>query len=185
MADLPIPLNPGETVLRESDAVYPKNSLLGLGYNAVFGRLWLTDQRLVFRGTLLGQTLVFPLSHVTSAMPTERSIKTASVSVGGADAWTQWSSLMKVEFDGHAREYFAVKDMAGWTEGILAARAKAPEMPYTTTPNTRPGVETTGGQLVLWFGGVVGLMCLGFACCAGLTTFGPMLLVLIGGGSSK
>ena len=47
MADLPIPLNPSERVLLDSESVYPRTSLLGLGYNAIFGHLWLTNQRLV------------------------------------------------------------------------------------------------------------------------------------------
>jgi hypothetical protein len=89
---------------------------------------------------------------------------------------------MRVEFDGSAREYFAVKDMAGWTEDILAARSKAPPLDYTTMPNTRPGVETTFGQIALWVGGALLLMCLGFACCTGLTMFGPAILALLGGG---
>jgi len=184
MTDLPIPLNPGEAVLRESEAVYPKNSMLGIGYNAVFGHLWLTDQRLIFHGTILGQTRAYPLSHVTDVTPTDRQIKTAGVSVDVA-SFTKWSSLLRVEFDGKAREYFAVKDMAGWTEGILAAKSKAPQLAYTTLPNTRSGVETTGGQLVLWFVGAAAGICLLFTCCVVVTLFSPSILALIGNSGGK
>lgn len=182
MTDLPVPLNPGEAVLKEAEAVYPKNSLLGLGYNPVFGHLWLTDQRLIFHGTIFGQTRIYPLSRVVNAAPTERQIKTAGVSVGGADVFTQWSTLTLVEFDNGGREYFAVKDMAGWTEGILAAKVKAPPLDYVVAPNTRPGVETTFGKILLWFGGFAVALCVTFACCSTLTLFSPAIFGLVGGG---
>lgn len=185
MADLPVPPNPGETVLMDVEAVYPKNSLLGFGYNPVFGHLWLTGQRLIFRGTAFGHILAFPLSHVKGASATQRQIKTSGASVDGTPMFTGSSTVMVVNFDNGGREYFAVKDLAGWSEGIRAAQSKAPPLDYTAMPNRRPGVESSPGQLLLWFGGVVALMCVSLVCCAGLFTFLPVILTLLSGSGGK
>lgn len=182
MSDLPDPLNAGEAVVREAEAVYPRNSWLGLGYRPVFGRLCLTNTRLIFQGTTLEQTLVFPLCCVVSARPTSRTIRTGKASEAGLAAFTQRSTLMVIEFDDGGREYFAVKDLAGWTQGILAARTAAPPMDYVTFPNRRPGVETTFGQIVLRVSSAALAVCLGLACCSALLLVSPSLLALLNGG---
>ncbi len=182
MPDLPVPLNSGESVWMDTEAIYPRNSLLGIGYNPVLGHLWLTNQRLVFKGTILGQTFAFPISRVTHAAPTQRQIKTSGAKPEGFAAFMNTSTLMVVEFDNGGREYFAVKDLAGWSEVILTARAKAPPLDYTSTPSRRSGVETGLGQAALWFGGAVALLCVGFACCVGLITLMPTILSSLNGG---
>jgi len=183
MAELPIPLSPGESVLTDAEAVYPKTSLLGFGYNAVFGRLWLTGHRLIFRGTIFEQILVFPVSRVTNAAPTERQIKTGGAKLDGFTSFMSFSTLMVVEFDNGGREYFAVKDLAGWSEAIKDAQRKAPLMEYAINPSRRPGVEAGFGQLMVWFAGAAALMCVGFVCCSGLTLALPFILALVGSGS--
>jgi hypothetical protein len=60
MTTFPLPLNADETILRTDEhAAHVKNNLLGLGYNVIYGTLWLTDQRLVFRSALLASTLSY------------------------------------------------------------------------------------------------------------------------------
>lgn len=181
MSDLPIPLYPGETVLKETDAVYPKTTWPGLGYRLVFGRLWLTSGRLVFQGPSLDGPLVFPLSRVVDAAPGERRIRTRGISAE-ADAFTQTTTLMRVAFDDGGREYFAVKDIAGWADGIALARREAPPLAFTTLPGRRSGVETTTGQVVLWLvGGSLGLCAAGM-CCVTLFLFSPAILALMNQG---
>ena len=179
MPDLPVPLNPNERVLLDSEAVYPRTSLLGLGYNAIFGHLWLTNQRVVFRGPLVGQILSHPLSHVINAEASDRQIKTSGATIEGFAAFMTTSSLMVITFDNGGREYFAIKDIAGWAAAIVRAGPEAPPLEYTSMPSRRPGVETGPKELVLWFGGVVAAMCLAGTCCAGLTFGAPFLVVLL------
>jgi hypothetical protein len=179
MPALPVPINPNEYVVLDSEAVYPRTSLLGLGYNAIFGQLWLTNQRLVFRGTLMGQILDLPLSRVTGAEASDRQIKTKGAKIEGFAAFMTTSSLMVITFDSGGREYFAVKDIAGWTAAILRARPKAPPMEYVSMPSRRPGVEAGVMDLVLWFGGAVAVVCLAGMCCSALTFGAPYLYVLL------
>src|SRR5258706_4141729 len=109
MTDLPIPLNPNERVLLDSEGVYPRTSLLGLGYNAIFGHLWLTNQRLVFRGTLMGQILDLPLSRVTGAEASDRQIKTKGAKIEGFAAFMTTSTLMVISFDNGGPEYMVAQ----------------------------------------------------------------------------
>jgi len=185
MSEQPIPLSPGESVMMDSEAVYPKTSRLGFGYNAVFGHVWLTNQRIIFRGTIFGQMLIFPVSHVTHAAPTERQIKTSSVNLPGFAAFMNFSTLMVVAFDNGGREYFAVKDLAGWSEAIMRAKQEAQPMDYAAMPSARPGVEAGVGRLLLWFGGVAALICVSFVCCSGLTFAMPIILSALGSGNSQ
>ena len=179
MLDLSISLNPNERILISSEAVYPRTSLFSLGYNAIFGRLWLTNQRVVFRGPLEWQILDLPLSRVTSAEASERQIRTKGGEMEGFAAFMTTSTLMAIHFDNGGREYFAVKDIAGWSDAILRARPEAPPMAYVSMPSRRPGVETGPKELALLFGGAVAAMCLAGTCCAGLSVGAPFLLVAL------
>jgi hypothetical protein len=179
MTDLPVAQNPGESILKEAEAVYPRSRALALGYRAVFGRLWLTDQRLIFRGAASGGVLSLPLGHVVDAAPSERTMRTAQRG-DETGAFTPVSTLMVVTFDNGGREYFAVKDLAGWTDSIQAAQSKALPLPYSDRPRRWQGVETSFGRLVLWLGGAALLMCSGLICCLTFAPLFPALLAVLG-----
>src|SRR5215211_3246349 len=66
MTTFPLPLNAEETILKTDDqAAHVKSGMLG--YNVIYGTLWLTDQRLVFRSALLATTLSYPLRRLAGA----------------------------------------------------------------------------------------------------------------------
>lgn len=181
----PIDHVPGEISLKETDAVYPRNRWLGLGYRPTLGKLTLTNRRLIFKAAESQDGLAFPLAHIAGAEASGRTIRTAKIEADPLGSFTATSTLMLITFDDGGREYFAVKDLAGWTDSILAARKSAPPLDYTTIPNRRPGVETSFKQVVLWLAGLSALVCSASVCCSLALTFIPALLpfvALLGGG---
>src|SRR3954463_15501180 len=96
MPDFPLQANPDETILRsEEHAKHVKNSLLGIGYNVVYGTLWLTSQRIVFESFPLGNITAYPLAHVASAeaVPVNLSERTGRYSAN------TFSSALRLGFD--------------------------------------------------------------------------------------
>lgn len=179
---LPFALGERETVLRQDGSIALRNRFLGLGYRQVLGTLWLTNERLIFHGGTARGPLVFPLSRVSNAAVTDRQIKTDREGLNALTSFGDYSTLMRVDFDNGGREYFAVKDLAGWTEGILDARSRAPRMDYITTPNRRPAVEIGARQVMLWVLGAAGVICLGFACCSAAPVILPVVYAVLGSG---
>jgi hypothetical protein len=180
MADLSIQNSPGETVLRENEAVYARNKMLALGYRPVAGHLRLTSSHLIFLDSASGETRSYPLCHIIHAGPSDYHTRTAA---GSGDAFTQTSTLMRISFSDGGREYFAVKDIAGWTEAINTARGMAPIIAYTDLPNRRSGVETTSGQIIAMVAaGLVGL-CILMTCCATLILFSPVIIAMLNSGN--
>jgi hypothetical protein len=174
----PLPLNASETILKTDEhASHVKNNPLGLGYNVVFGALWLTDQRLVFRSAVLGSTLSYPLSRVASAARKEVRIwqKQSQYSSGSFDA------ALSIEFDNGGREYFITPagDLSAWAAAILSAKSAAPDLPFTQVPPARSAVEQGSRGLWVIIGIMAGIVLL-FLCtvfaCVGL----PFLLALFG-----
>ncbi len=176
MTTFPLPLNANETILKTDEhAAHVQNSPLGLGYNVIYGTLWLTDQRLVFRSALLASTLSYPLSRVADAARKEVSL---------SQKQTQYSSqsydaALSVEFDNGGKEYFLTEDLSAWAVAISSAKSAAPDLPFTQVAPTRSAVEQ--GSRGLWV--IVGIMAgiaLLFLCtvfvCVGL----PVLLALFG-----
>lgn len=178
MTTFPLPLNADETILKTDEhAAHVKNSPLGLGYNVIYGTLWLTDQRLVFRSAMLASTLSYPLSRVANAARKEVSLsqKQSQYSSQSYDA------ALYVEFDNGGKEYFLTPadDLSAWADAILSAKSAAPDLPFTQAPPARSAVEQ--GSRGLWV--IVGIMAgivLLFLCtvfaCVGL----PILLALFG-----
>jgi len=176
MTTFPLALNVDETVLKTDEhAAHVKNNPLGLGYNVIYGTLWLTDQRLVFRSALLASTLSYPLSRVASATRKEVSF---SQRQSGYSAQT-YEAALYVEFDNGGKEYFITNELSAWAAEILNARSTTPDLPFTQVPPTRSAVEQ--GSRGLWV--IVGIMagivllylCTVFACVAL-----PFLLALFG-----
>lgn len=154
-------LNPGEQIRRQGPAQHLMSNATGMGYNPVNGTLSITSQRILFRGYrprsryIAGGSFAaeYPISHVTNA-------EMVCMRVG----WSN-SHVLKLTFDHSGHEYFAVGDDDAWHMEVLAARPSAPNLPYTTLPSVRSGVEATGAErlrMVLYiFGGVMGCGVLG------------------------
>jgi len=172
----PLPLNAKETILKTDEhAAHVKNSPLGLGYNVIYGTLWLTDQRLVFRSALLASTLSYPLSRVADAARKDVSLSQRQSGYSSQ----KYDAALYVEFENGGKEYFLADDLSAWADAILSAKIAAPDLPFTQVPPTRSAVEQ--GSRGLWV--IVGIMAgivLLFLCtvfaCVGL----PFLLALFG-----
>ena len=154
-----------------------KNTPLGLGYNVIYGTLWLTDQRLVFRSALLASTLSYPLSRVADAARKEVSLSQKQSQYSSQ----KYDAALDVEFEDGGKEYFLTPagHLSAWADAILTARSAAPDLPFTQVPPTRSAVEQ--GSRGPWV--IVGIMAgivLLFLCtlfaCVGL----PALLALFG-----
>jgi len=174
MTTFPLPLNGDETILQtDEQAAHLKNNLLG--YNVVYGTLWLTDQRLVFRSALLANTLSYPLSRVADAARKEVSLSQRQSPYSSQS----YDAALYVEFENGGKEYFLTEDLSAWATALLSARSAAPALPFTQVPPTRSAVEQ--GSRGLWvIAGILAGIVLLFLCtvfaCVGL----PVLLSLFG-----
>src|SRR5215213_1795179 len=131
MTTFPLPLNGDETILQtDEQAAHVKNNLLG--YNVIYGTLWLTDQRLVFRSALLANTLSYPLSRVADAARKEVSLsqRQSPYSSQSDDA------ALYVEFENGGKECFLTEDLSAWATALLSARSAAPALPFTQVTPT-------------------------------------------------
>jgi len=174
MTNFPLPLNPNETVLKTDEhAAHVRNN--ALGYNVIYGTLWLTDQRLLFRSALLGSTLSYPLSRVASAARREVSISQRQSRYSSQS----YDAALYVEFDNGGKEYFLADDLSDWAAALASAKSAAPNLPFTQMPPSRSAVEQ--GSRGLWvIGGIMAGIVLLFLCTA-VVCFGlPLLLALFG-----
>lgn len=180
MANFPLAFHPNETILNsDGKAAHAKNSLLG--YNVIFGTLWLTSQRIVFQAFPFGDILAYPLSHIVNASRKDVPIH-STVSAGDFASTTTYDAGLFVEFDNGGKEYFIVTEIDAWASAIREAKPKTPDLPYSQMPPRRSAVEE--GKRGLWvILGIMGGMVLLFLCmalaCLGL----PFILSLLGGGS--
>jgi hypothetical protein len=170
MSNFPLPLNANETVLKSDEkAAHVKDNLIG--YNVIYGTLWLTSQRVIFQPALFGSALAYPLSHIGKAVRAEVSLsrRTSQYSSQSYDA------ALYVEFDNGGKLYFIPEDIQAWASALLEAKALAPNLPFTQMPPRRSAVEE--GKRGLWIIlGVMGAIILLFICMA-ITCFGlPLLL---------
>src|SRR5215207_4689098 len=174
MTTFPLPLNAEETILKTDDqAAHVKSGMLG--YNVIYGTLWLTDQRLVFRSALLASTLSYPLSRVASAVRQEVSLSQRQSPYSAQ----RYDAALYVEFEGGGKEYFLTDDLSAWAEAILSARSAAPDLPFTQIPPARSAVDQ--GSRGLWvivaiIAGIVLLFLCTVLVCVGV----PALLALFG-----
>ena len=170
MTNFPLPLYPNETILKTDEhAAHVKNNVLG--YNVIYGTLWLTDQRLLFRSVLLGSTLSYPLRRIASAARKEVSISQKQTRYSFQD----YDAALYVEFDNSGKEYFLADDLSDWAAAIMSAKSTAPDLPFTQMPPSRSAVEEGGRGLLVLGGIMVGIVLLFFctlAMCFGL----PLLL---------
>lgn len=175
MNNFPLPLNAEETILNSDEkSVYVKNG--PLGYNVIFGTLWLTDQRLVFQDSLLGNSFAYPISRIAKALRVDKEIyyKTSQYTSHTYDA------ALYLEFDNGGKEYFIPQDIAGFAQAIQEAKVSAPSLPYTRTPPMKSAVE--GGNRGLWvILGIMGGIVLLFICTAIACLVLPTLLSMLAG----
>lgn len=133
----PYELNPGEQVVRSTDAMHLRTTLAKIGYNPLGGRAWLTNHRFHFKPTprrrQLGinyDAVAFPLSHLTGVelvyMKVQFNNRTA----------------LRLDFDTGGREYFVLTaNPEEWRESLLQAQALAPDLPYSKKPESGAAVE--------------------------------------------
>lgn len=171
MSQPPVPLYPGETVLREDDqAIHVKNNPIGIGYNVIYGTLWLTSQRIIFQSFPLGNILTYPLSRITNAARAEISVSHRAVRTPVYNRSAFFDAGLKLDFDNNGKEYFIPQDIAAWAQAILEAKAFAPALPYAQTPPLTSAVEQGNRNLRLIFG-VFAAVVLCFLCGIGGTLF--------------
>src|SRR6266498_1364698 len=178
MAKFPLPLNANETILKtDENSAHVKNNVLGIGYNVIYGRFWLTDQRIVFRSALLRSTLSYPLSRVAKAERVEVNISQRQSQY----SFRNYDAALYIEFDNGGKEYFLTPadDILDWVAAISSAKSMAPNLPFTQTPPSRSAVEQGSRGLGVIIGIMVGIgllfICTVFAC-VGM----PLLLSLFG-----
>lgn len=178
MTQFPLPLNTNETILKtDEDTAHVRNNVLGIGYNVIYGRLWLTDQRIVFKSALLGSTLSYPLSRVAKAERVEVNISHRQSQY----SFRNYDAALYIEFDNGGKEYFLTpaNDILDWAAAISNAKSTAPNLPFSQTPPSRSAVEQGSRGLGVIVGIMVGIGLL-FICtvlaCVGL----PLLLSMFG-----
>jgi hypothetical protein len=175
MKNFPLPLNANETILNSDEkSVYVKNSLLG--YNVIFGTLWITSQRLVFQDTIFGNSFAYPVKSIAKAQQSDVKIY---YKVSRYQSHT-YDVALYLEFDNGGKEYFIPQDIAGFAQAILDTKVSAPSLPYTRTPPLRSAVEQGNRGVWVIFGIMGGIVVL-FLCstCACLVL--PSLLSILGG----
>ena len=127
MSSFPIPLNSAETILRsEENCIFIKNSPLGVGYNLVYGTLWLTSQRVVFHAGFSGANEIYPLSRLANAASAEVNVARKNLDIGIYQNYTSFNSGLRLDFDNNGLVYFIPKDIDSWAAAVLAAKGGAP-----------------------------------------------------------
>jgi hypothetical protein len=175
MKNFPLPLNAEETILNSDEkSVYVKNSLLG--YNVIFGTLWLTNQRLVFQDSIFGNSFAYPVKTIAKALRADVKIY---YKVSRYQSHT-YDAALYLEFDNGGREYFIPQDIAGFAQAILDVKDSAPSLPYTRTPPLRSAVEQGNRGMWVIFGIMGGIVLL-FLCTACACLVLPSLLSMLGG----
>ncbi len=177
MPNFPLPLNPDETILRsEGKALCVKNSLLGIGYNVVYGTLWLTNQRIIFHSSALGSITAYPLSHISTAEALEVTIRQRT----GRYSSNTFNSALRLGFDNGGKEYLIPDNIPEWAAAILEARITSPTLAYSQTPPTTSAVEQ-GGRGCWIMAGIFAGIALLFVCTTSACILLPFLLTMFGG----
>lgn len=176
MSNFPLRLDVDEMILKtDENAAFVRNNALGLGYNVIFGTLWLTTHRIVFQSSVLGRVVTYPLSRIAKATRSEVTISQKQTQY----AFRNYDAALRVEFDNGGREYFIPQNIADWATAIADAKTAAPEMQFTQAPPSHSAVEQ-GGRGV----GVIAAIMLGivllFLCTAAICVGLPVLLSLFG-----
>jgi hypothetical protein len=179
MSNLPVSYLPGESIVRaEEKVIHVKNNVLGLGYNLIYGTLWLTTQRIVFQSFPLGNLLTYPLSHIRNAAHVEVNVAQKVLSTPIYNKYNSYNAALYLEFDDGGQEYFIPADLAGWAAAIMEAKTGAPALPFTQTPPSRSVVQE--GNRGLWVMlGILGAIVLCFVCSVAACVGFPFLLALL------
>jgi hypothetical protein len=178
MPNFPSPLNPDETVLRgEENARHVKNNLIG--YNVVYGTLWLTNQRIVFQSFPFATITAYPLSHVAAAEALDVSIHQRT----GRYSSHTFNSALRISFDNGGKEYFIPANIPDWAAAILDARISAPTLAYIQTPPATSAVEQGSRGCWMMAGIFAGIVLL-FICISSACILLPFALSLLSGKGS-
>ena len=175
MKNFPLPLNAEETILNSDEkSAYVKNSLLG--YNVIFGTLWLTNHRIVFQSSILGNISAYPVKSIVKALRADVDIY---YRVTRYQSHT-YNAALYLEFDNGGKEYFIPQNISGFAQAILDVKDSAPRLPYTQMPPLRSAVEQ--GNRGLWtILGIMGGIVLLFLCTSCACLVLPTLVSMLGG----
>ena len=177
MTNFPLPLHANETILKtDENAARVKNNALGIGYNVIYGTLWLTRDRMIFQSSVLGSLVSYPLSRMTKASRAEVSISQRQTQY----SFKSYDAALHIEFDNGGKEYFIPQNIDDWPRAISDAKVAAPDMPFAQAPPSRSAVEQGGrgiGVIAAIMLGIVLLFLCTAAACIGL----PLLLSLFSG----
>lgn len=103
---------PGETIIKESPATrYYQRGLKGGSSN---GKLWLTNQRIIFKAGF-GYQMSLPLYNLTGVEPGVYGLFNFKV--------------LHLTFDNGREERFSIYQVETWPEAVLAAKAGASPLP--------------------------------------------------------
>ncbi len=145
---------PGEVVLKESRATRYYQP----GRRSSNGKLWLTNQRLIFKAGF-GYQMAWPLfnvSQVTTGVYGLLRIK-----------------VLHLIFDNGREERFSIHQVENWPQEVLAARAGAPPLPAELEKLSEQ--EKSARRVALTIIGLV--MGVIFLCMAPLLCLIPLLLL--------
>jgi hypothetical protein len=191
MSTFPLPVLEGEKILKEDDkALFIKNAL-GIGYNILYGKLWLTSARLVHQDFPLGRLTTYPLCHITQAVRESVNVAQKKFEIKGVyTSWTNFNVALSLTFDNGGLEYFIPQDIDGWAQAVTQAKSNAPTLEYTHTPPVRPSLAAdpqtaspaarSSARLIWVFIGIVFL----FVCAVTACVAVPFVMAILGGGSS-
>lgn len=192
MSTFPLPLLENEAVLKEDDkALFIKNTL-GIGYHVLYGKLWLTNARLVHQDFPLGRLTTYPLSRITRAVRESVDVAEKKFEIKGVyTSWKTYNTALSLTFDNSGLEYFIPQDIDGWAQAITQAISSAPVLEYTQTPPIRPSLASdppngtkpkagSSSRLIWILIGLAILFICGISACVGV----PFILGILSGGGS-
>jgi hypothetical protein len=149
---------PGETVLKESPATrYYQRGFRGGSSN---GKLWLTNQRLIFKAGF-GYQMGLPLYNISRV----------ETGVYGLFNF----KVVQLTLDNDRQERFSVHEVESWPAAALAAKLDAPPLPQELTKLAEQ--EKSARRLFL---AVVGVMLTMIVLCAAPVVCLAPILVLAG-----
>ncbi len=138
-----------ETVQKTGHGYYLRSTPTNMGFNPVAASITLTDQYLLIAPERQGSSpvglsltamgvlkpTVFPLSHIRT------------VAIYPKTVWGK-RDVLQIEFDNDGHEYLWVQPAETWQAAIMAARASAPDLPFSTLPTVKNGVEASSSKTV-------------------------------------
>ncbi len=152
---------PNEALIRSGRALYLRSNASGDNYDCIEGRLYLTNCRVWFEPSeITGDALRTAYASNGALKPT--SLPIFHIAKPGTRK-VQGAPVLRLGMADDGREYFQVKNVALWQQGIAAAKPSAPELPLTRPSTLRHGVDYKGHLIRAWLRFGVTLLIIGAA----------------------